>query len=154
MAYKRSPSERNLQILRAARSKVPQTARRCANEYRTQLSQDIETAAITGKSGECIMAQGPTQSKTAPSNPLVREIISDKADGEMGRTLFWPLFQREHRISRRPRGYRMPAHHGWVRLRAVGRRTQQGHRYSILAPCMGPGNDGIPPDLIWLDQTL
>ena len=46
--YKRSPSERNLQILRAARSKVQQTARRCANEYWTQLGQDIQTAAITG----------------------------------------------------------------------------------------------------------
>ena len=31
MEYKRSPSERNLQILRAARSKVQQAARRCAN---------------------------------------------------------------------------------------------------------------------------
>ena len=48
IVYKQSPSERNLQILRAARSKVQQTARRCANEYCTQLSQDIETAAITG----------------------------------------------------------------------------------------------------------
>ena len=46
--YKRSPSERNLQILRAARSKVQQAARRCANENWTQLSQDIQRAAITG----------------------------------------------------------------------------------------------------------
>ena len=38
MEYKRSPSERNLQIIRAARSKVQQTARLCANEYWTQLS--------------------------------------------------------------------------------------------------------------------
>ena len=46
--YKQSPSERNLQILRAARSKVQQTERRCANEYWTQISQDIKTTAITG----------------------------------------------------------------------------------------------------------
>ena len=36
--YKRSPNERNLHIIRAARSKVQQTARRCANEYWTQLA--------------------------------------------------------------------------------------------------------------------
>ena len=44
---KRSPSERNLQVLRAARSNVQQTARRCANEYWAQLSQDIQTSDIT-----------------------------------------------------------------------------------------------------------
>ena len=33
--YKRTPSERNLQILRIARSRAQQTARRCANEYWT-----------------------------------------------------------------------------------------------------------------------
>ena len=38
IVYKQSTSERNLQILRAARNKVQQTARRCANEYWTQLS--------------------------------------------------------------------------------------------------------------------
>ena len=48
MEYKLSPSERNLQILRTAMSKVQQTARRCANEYWTPLGQDIQTAAITG----------------------------------------------------------------------------------------------------------
>ena len=31
--YKRTPSEKNLQILRIARSRVQQIARRCANEY-------------------------------------------------------------------------------------------------------------------------
>ena len=68
--YKRSPSERNLQILIAARSKVQQTARRCANEYWTQLSEDIQTAAITenikGMHDGIKKALGPTQSKTAP----------------------------------------------------------------------------------------
>ena len=31
--YKRSPSEKTLKTLRAARSKVQQTARKCANQY-------------------------------------------------------------------------------------------------------------------------
>ena len=34
-------------------------------------------------------------------------------------------------------------HHGWVRLRTIGRRTQQG-----LASCNAPDNGGIPPELI------
>ena len=46
--YKRSPTERNLQMLRAVRSKVQHTARRCANEYWTELSETIQTAAATG----------------------------------------------------------------------------------------------------------
>ncbi|KAK2185409.1 hypothetical protein NP493_238g03040 [Ridgeia piscesae] len=46
--YKHSSSEKNLQIRRAARSKAQQTARRCANEYRTQLSEYTQTAAATG----------------------------------------------------------------------------------------------------------
>ena len=36
--YKRLPCVKNLQILRAARSRAQQAARRCANEYWTQLS--------------------------------------------------------------------------------------------------------------------
>ena len=40
--YKLSPSERNMEIPRAARSKVQQTARRCANEYCTQLILDLQ----------------------------------------------------------------------------------------------------------------
>ena len=51
----------------------------------------------------------------------------------MGATLFWPLFQREYRVSRSFRCHRMPAHHGWVKLRAVGRRTQQGHRDTLAS---------------------
>ena len=46
--YKRSPSEKNLQILRAARNKVKHTARRCANDYWAELSETSQTAAITG----------------------------------------------------------------------------------------------------------
>ena len=50
MEYKQSHSERNMQIIRAARSKVQQAARRYENEYWTQLSQYIQT------SGKCTMA--------------------------------------------------------------------------------------------------
>ena len=46
--YKCTPSERNLQILRIARSKAQQTALGCTNEYWTELSENIQSAAITG----------------------------------------------------------------------------------------------------------
>ena len=83
MEYKRSLSERNLPIIRAAMSKVQQAARRCANEYWTQLSQDIQTAAITGNIREMYdgikKALGPTQRKTVPLKSSSGEVITDKA---------------------------------------------------------------------------
>ena len=133
--YKRSPSGRNLQILRAARSKVQQTAKRCANEYWTQLSQDIQTAAITGNIRGMYdginKTLGPTQSKTAPLKSSSGTIITDKGQ-QMERWVehYSDLYSREntYRVSRSPRCHRMPADHGWVRLRTVGRRIQQSHR--------------------------
>jgi len=71
--YKRSPSEINLHILRTARSRVQQTARRCANEYLTELNENIQTAATTGNIRGMYdgikKALGPVQSKTTPLNP-------------------------------------------------------------------------------------
>lgn len=46
--YKRSPSKKNLQIVRDARSKIQKTARRCANECWAELSETTQTAAATG----------------------------------------------------------------------------------------------------------
>ena len=45
-AYK--ASDQNLKILRAARSKVQQRARQCANDYWLQLCSQIQIAADTG----------------------------------------------------------------------------------------------------------
>ena len=68
--YKRIPSKRNLQILRIARSKDQQTARRCANEFWTELSENIQSAAITGNIRGMYdgikKAPGPALNKTAP----------------------------------------------------------------------------------------
>ncbi|XP_047476471.1 craniofacial development protein 2-like [Penaeus chinensis] len=68
--YKKMPSERNLQLLRSARSKAQRTSRQCTNEYWTELSQTIQTAAalgnIRGMYGGIKTALGPTQNKTAP----------------------------------------------------------------------------------------
>ena len=101
---KQSTSERNLHILRAARSKVQQTARRCANEYWTQLSQDIQIAAITGNIRGMYdgikKALGPTQSKTAPIKSSSGEIITDKGQ-QMERWVehYTDLYSRENTVS-------------------------------------------------------
>ena len=75
--YKRTPSERNLQVLRMARSKAQQTARRCANKYWTELSENIQSAAITenirGMYDGIKKALGPTQNKTSPVRSSTRE---------------------------------------------------------------------------------
>ncbi|XP_069186412.1 uncharacterized protein [Procambarus clarkii] len=46
-SYKNLPSERNLKVLRTARNRVQQTARRCANDHWHWLSS-IQTATIVG----------------------------------------------------------------------------------------------------------
>eukprot|EP00105_Crassostrea_gigas_P021162 XP_011440210.1 PREDICTED: uncharacterized protein LOC105337258 [Crassostrea gigas] len=45
--YKRTPSQKNLLSLRAARGKVQRMARLCANEYWQELCETIQTAAIS-----------------------------------------------------------------------------------------------------------
>ena len=80
--YKRSPSEKTLQALRAARNKVQQTARRCANEYWQQLSDSIQFAAVSGNIRGMYegieTALGPMQSKTAPIKTTSGEVITNK----------------------------------------------------------------------------
>ena len=102
--YKQSPSERNLQIIRAARSKVQQTARRCANEYWTQLSQDMQAATITGnirrKYDGIKKALGPTLSKTALLKSSSGEIITDKGHQmEIWVVHYSDLYSRENTVS-------------------------------------------------------
>ena len=78
--YKRSPSERNLQILRAARSRAD--ARRWANEYWKELSETIQSAAIAGSIGGMYSgiktAMWPMQNKTVPLKSTTGEVITDK----------------------------------------------------------------------------
>ena len=79
--YNRTPSEKNLQILRIARSRAQQTARRCANEYLTELSENIQTAAMTGNirgmHDGIKKALGPTLNKTASLRSSAREVITE-----------------------------------------------------------------------------
>lgn len=87
-------SEKNLQILRAARSKAQQIARNCAREYCSELSETIQTAAITGNIrgmyDSIKTAMGPVQNKTAPLKSTTGEVITDKGQQmeRSGGTLF------------------------------------------------------------------
>ena len=80
--YKRTPSERNLQILRISKSNVQQTARCCANESWTKVSENIQSAAITGNIRGMYdgikKAIGPTLNKTALLRSSTGEVITDK----------------------------------------------------------------------------
>ena len=152
IVYIQSPSERNLQIIRAARSKVQQTARRCANEYWTQLSQDIQTAAITGnirgmydgiKKALC-----PTQSKMAHLKSSSGEIITDKGQ-QMERWVehYSDLYSRENTVS--------PAALDAIEclptmdeLDSEPLVEELSKAIDSLASGKAPDNYGIPPDLI------
>ncbi|XP_018015422.1 uncharacterized protein LOC108672290 [Hyalella azteca] len=48
LKYKSNPSQRNLQVSRAARKRAQQMARRCANNYWLQLSDSIQRASDSG----------------------------------------------------------------------------------------------------------
>ena len=70
------------QALRSARSKVQQTARRCANEYWQELINDIHTAAATGSIGGTYegikVALAPTQGKKGPLKTSREKLSSTK----------------------------------------------------------------------------
>ena len=81
-AYKANPSDQNLQILSAARSKVQQCARQCANDYWLQLCSQIQIAADTGNIKAMYdgikQALGPTQKKIASLKSATGEVIQDR----------------------------------------------------------------------------
>ena len=150
--YKRSPSEKTLQALRTARSKVQQTARRCANEYWQELSDDIQTAAATGNIRGMYdgikKALGPTQSKTAPLKSASGEVITDRSK-QMERWVehYSELYSRENTVvsSALDAIECLPA---MEELDAEPTLEELNEAIDSLAPEKAPGNDGIPPDLI------
>ncbi len=102
--YRHSLSERTLQKLRSDRSKVRQAARHWANEYWLELSQDIQTAAMTGNMRGIYngikKALGPIQSKTAPLKSSTGDIITDSSK-QMERWVehYFELYSQENIVS-------------------------------------------------------
>ena len=81
-AYKDKPSPASLQALRSARSNLQREVRLCINEYRSDLSSNIQQAADTGNINSMFEgikeATGPKISKTAPIKSKAGTIITDK----------------------------------------------------------------------------
>lgn len=150
--YKRSPDGKNLKALRSARSKVQQTARRCANEYWQELSQDIQKAAETGNTRGMYegikKALGPTQSKTAPLKTICGEVITDK-NKKMERWVeyYSELYSRETIVVSSALDVidSLPI---MEKLDTEPTLAELSKAINSLACGKAPGNDGIPPDLI------
>lgn len=150
--YKRLPSEKNLQILRAIRNKVKHTARRCANDYWTELSEAIQTAAITGNIRgmyEGIKTSiGPIQNKTAPLKSTSGEAITDKGQ-QMERWVehYSDLYSRQNVVTSSALDAIkcLPV---MEELDNEPTNDELSKAINSLASRKAPGSDGIPPDLI------
>ncbi|XP_076042204.1 uncharacterized protein LOC143026092 [Oratosquilla oratoria] len=150
--HKRSPSEKTLQAHRAVRSKMQQTARRCANEYWQQLSDSIQFAAVSGNIRGMYegikTAQRPTQSKTAPLKTTSGEVITDTGR-QMDRWVknYSELYSRENTVAPSALDAIEPLPI-MEELDAEPTIAELCKAIGSLASGKAPGNDGIPPDLI------
>ena len=147
--YKRSPSERNLQILRAARSKAQQPSRHCANEYWSELSETIQIAAITGNIRGMYdgikKAMGPVQNKTAPLKSTTGEVITDKGQ-QMERWVerYSDLYSRQNVVTTAALDAIecLPV---MEELDTEPTTEELNKTINSLASGKAPGSDGIPP---------
>ena len=145
--YKRVPSEQNLRILRAARNKAQQTARHCAHEYWTELSEVIQTAAITrnirGMYDGIKTAMGPVQNKTAPLKSSNGEDITDKGQ-QMERWVehYSDLYSRQNVVT----SAALDASECLPTMEELD--TEPTVEELSKAIDKAPGSDGIPPDLV------
>ena len=151
-AYKACPSECNLQALRAARSKVQQSARRCANEYWLQLCSRIQLAADTGNIQGMYdgikQALGSTQKKIAPLKSITGEVIQDRAQ-QMKRWVehYSELYARENIVTEDALNEieSLPV------LEMVDEEPTLGElseALDSLATGKAPGKDGIPAEVL------
>ena len=128
------------------------TARRCAHDYWTELSETIRTAAITGNIRGLYegikTAMGPTQNKTAPLKSTTGEVITDKGQ-QMERWVehYSELYSRQNVVT-------TSALDGIKCLNDMGEFDNEpiidelSKAINTLSSRKAPGSNGIPPDLI------
>ncbi|ROT60751.1 hypothetical protein C7M84_021675 [Penaeus vannamei] len=150
--YKVCPSERNLHFLRTARSKVQLCARRCANDYWTQLCSQIQTAADTGNvramHDGIKQALGPTQKKSAPLKSTAGEVIQDRAK-QMERWVehYSELYSRENAVTEDA----LDAIECLPELEELDSEPtieELSKALDSLSAGKAPGNDGIPAEVL------
>ena len=152
ISYKRDPSQRNLQALRAARSKAQQTARRCANDYWLQLSDNIQQASdsgnIRGMYEGIKQATGKPTKKTAPLKSKTGEVITDR-DKQMGRWVehYLELYARENSVTQEALDAieELPV---LEELDSEPTMEELSKAIDALACGRAPGEDSIPPEII------
>ena len=152
ISYKRDPSQRNLQALRAARSKAQQTARRCANDYWLQLSDNIQLASdsgnIRGMYEDIKQASGKPTKKTAPLKSKTGEVITDR-DKQMGRWVehYLELYARENSVTQEALDTieELPV---LEELDSEPTMEKLSKAIDALACGRAPGADSIPPEII------
>ena len=150
--YKQSPTEQNLQTLRAARSKVQCIARHCTNEYWTEHSEMIQMATATGNIRWMYdgikKALGPMQSKMAPLKSATGEVITDQGR-QMERWVehYSDLYSRENTVT--------PSALGAIKCMPIMEELnveptvdKLSKVIDSLAAGKTPGSNSIPPDLI------
>ncbi|XP_068671124.1 uncharacterized protein [Montipora foliosa] len=147
--YKHEPSQRNPLALKAARSKAQQTARRCANDYWLQLSENIQQASDTGNI-RCMyegikQATGKPVNKCAPLKSKTGEVITDQ-DKQMMRWVehYLELNSRENLVSQEA----LNVLEDLTVLDAEPTLEELSKAIDALSCGKAPGDDGIPPEII------
>ena len=150
--YKRIPNQRNLQIVRSARSKVQKMARQCANDFWIELCRGIQTAADTGNIRGMYegikKATGPTQSKTAPLKSLSGETIHDRGK-QLERWVehYSQLYSQENTVTETAIDG-IETFSVMEELDEIPTLQELTKAIDCLPSGKAPGSDGIPPEVI------
>jgi hypothetical protein len=152
VSYRRVPSVANLESLRRARGDAQRTARRCANEYWLQLSENIQTAADLGRTQDMYSgirkALGPAIRKTAPLRASDGSVITDRSK-QMDRLAeyYGELYSQDRTITEAARDV-LEQQPVMTDLDDLPSREELCTAIDSLANGKSPGKDGIPSELL------
>ncbi|XP_018013086.1 uncharacterized protein LOC108670145 [Hyalella azteca] len=152
LKYKSDPSQRNLQVLRAARKRAQQIARRCANNYWLQLSDSIQRASdsgnVRGMYEGIKRATGRPVMRTALLRSRLGELISSRTK-QLNRWVehYLDLYSNVNNVSQEE----LDAIENLPSLDALDAEpsVEELNKAINILPCgKAAGEDGIPPEVI------